>query len=39
MVCYEFGMGSERASQREKSREVSQQRWIIGKLVVEEAGY
>lgn len=39
VVCYEFGMRSERVSQREKSREVSQLRWIIGKLAAEEAGY
>ena len=39
LVCHEFGMRSERLSQREKSREVSQLRWIIGKLAAEEAGY
>lgn len=39
VVCHEFGIRSERVSQREKSREVSQLRWIIGKLAVEEAGY
>lgn len=39
VVCHEFGMRSERVSQREKSREVSQLRWIIGKLAAEEAGY
>lgn len=39
VVCYEFGIRSERVSQREKSREVSQLRWIIGKLGAGEAGY
>ena len=39
MVCHEFGMRSERVTQREKSREVSQLRWIVGKLAAEEAGY
>ncbi len=35
----EFGMRSERVTQRGKSREVSQLQWIIGKLPAEEAGY
>lgn len=39
VVCQEFGMRSERVAQRDKSREVSQLRWIIGKMAVEEAGY
>jgi REP element-mobilizing transposase RayT len=38
LVCDEFGIGAERVYQREKSREVSQLRWIIGKLACEEAG-
>ncbi len=39
VVCREFSIRPERVSQREKSREVSQLRWIIGKLAAEEAGY
>jgi hypothetical protein len=39
LVCDGFGIRTERVYQREKSREVSQLRWIIGKLACEEAGY
>jgi len=39
VVCDEFGIRSERVPQREKSREVSQLRWIIAKLAAEEADY
>jgi hypothetical protein len=32
-------MRAQRVLQREKGREISQVRWVIGKLAVEEAGY
>lgn len=37
LFCDEFDTRSERVSQREKSREVSQLRWIIGNLAAQEA--
>ena len=37
LVCHEFRIRPERVFQRDKSREVSQLRWIIGKLAAEEA--
>jgi len=39
VVSSEFGMRAQRVLQREKGREISQVRWVIGKLAVEEAGY
>lgn len=39
IVCHEFSIRPDRLSQREKSRQVSQLRRIIGKLAAEEAGY
>jgi REP element-mobilizing transposase RayT len=39
LVCDGFGIRTERVYLREKSREVSQLRWIIGKLACEEGGY
>ena len=38
-VCHKMGMDSRRLPLREKGREVSQVRWMIAKLAVEEAGY
>ena len=38
-VCSEFGIGSQRVLGREKSREISELRWLIWKLAIEQAGY
>ncbi len=39
VVCSEFGIRAQRVVQRERSREISQVRWMIGKLATEQAGY
>lgn len=38
-VCGEFGIHSQRVLGREKSREISEVRWMIGRLAIEQAGY
>jgi len=38
-VSSEFGIRSQRVLQRERNREISQVRWLIGKLAIEQAGY
>jgi len=38
-VCAEFGMRSQRVLGREKSREISEVRWLIGRLAIAQAGY
>ncbi len=37
VVCSEFGIRAQRVVQRERSREISQVRWMIGKLATEQA--
>jgi len=38
-VCTEFEIRSHRVHEREKNREISEVRWLIGKLAIEQAGY
>ena len=38
-VSSEFGIRAQRVLQRERTREISQVRWVVGKLAIEQAGY
>ncbi len=38
-ISTEFGIRAQRVLQRERTREISQVRWLVGKLAIEQAGY